>query len=91
MEISSWLACHSRIASIGIVKGRPFAPDERMEGILREAVAVGNATARAIVFDARNEDTYIYPKSAWITGFVGGSFEWLIEGGLEGFLVSGGL
>ena len=35
-------------ASIGIVKGKPFAPDERMKKILTEAVAVGNATARAI-------------------------------------------
>jgi hypothetical protein len=71
-------------ASIGIVKGRPFAPDARMKGILTEAVAVGNATARAIVFDARIEETYYYPNSAWITGFIGGSYEWLLDGGLGG-------
>lgn len=71
-------------ASIGIIKGRPFAPDARMKGILTEAVAVGNATARSIVFDARIEDTFLYPNSAWITGFVGGSYEWLIDGGLGG-------
>ncbi len=35
-------------ASIGIRKGTPFAPDERMRRTLIEAVAVGNATARAI-------------------------------------------
>jgi len=34
-------------ASIGIEKGKPFAPDERMKKILIEAAAVGNATARA--------------------------------------------
>ena len=34
-------------ASIGIRKGKPFAPDERMKKTLTEAVAVGNATARA--------------------------------------------
>jgi hypothetical protein len=71
-------------ASIGIVKGRPFAPDARMKGILTEAVAVGNATARAIAFDARIEETYYYPNSAWITGFIGGSYEWLLDGGLGG-------
>ena len=31
-------------------KGKPFAPDARMQRILAEAAAVGNATARAIVF-----------------------------------------
>jgi hypothetical protein len=71
-------------ASIGIIKGKPFAPDERMQGILTEAVAVGNATARSIVFDSRIEETYLYPDSAWITGFVGGSYEWLIDGGMGG-------
>ena len=71
-------------ASIGIIKGKPFAPDARLKNILTEAVAVGNATARSIVFDARNEDTYYYPNSAWFTGFVGGSYEWLVDGGLGG-------
>jgi hypothetical protein len=33
-------------ASIGIVKGKKFAPDDRMKKILTDAVAVGNATAR---------------------------------------------
>ena len=41
-------------ATIGIRKGKPFAPDERMKKILTDAVAVGNATARAISF--RNRD-----------------------------------
>ena len=34
------------LASIGIVKGKPFAPDARMKQILTEAAAVGQATAR---------------------------------------------
>jgi hypothetical protein len=37
-------------AAIGIRKGKPFAPDERMTKILTDAVAVGNATARAVSF-----------------------------------------
>ena len=37
-------------ASIGIQKGKPFAPDERMKKILTEAAAVGDATARAIAY-----------------------------------------
>jgi hypothetical protein len=70
--------------SIGIIKGKPFAPDARMKGILTEAVATGNATARAIVFDSRTKETFYYPDSAWFTGFVGGSYEWLVDGGMGG-------
>ncbi len=52
-------------ASIGIVKGKKFAPDERMKKILTNAVAVGNATARAISFRDREKRTAIYPNSQW--------------------------
>jgi hypothetical protein len=67
-----------QLAAIGIVKGKPFAPDARMKKILTNAVAVGNATARAISFQPRDEAFYFYPgKSAWFTPFVGGSHEFL--------------
>jgi hypothetical protein len=52
-------------ASIGIVKGRKFAPDERMKKILTEAVAVGNATARAISFRDRDPRATLYAGSQW--------------------------
>ena len=50
-----------QLAAIGIEKGKPFAPDERMKKILTEAVAVGNATARTITFRTRMKDAYFYP------------------------------
>jgi hypothetical protein len=54
------------LAELGIVKGKPFAPDERMRRILDEAAAVGNATSRALTFDSGEEDeVYWYPGSAW--------------------------
>jgi hypothetical protein len=59
-------------ASIGIQKGKPFAPDARMKKILTEAAAVGDATARAIAFHTRAKDAYYYEKSAWQLPFVGG-------------------
>jgi len=71
-------------ASVGIQKGKPFAPDERMKKILTEAAAIANATARAIVFRPRMEGVYYYPESAWFTGFVGGSHEWLQDEGKGG-------
>lgn len=59
------------IASIGIVKGQPFAPDDRMKKILAEAVAIGNAAARAIVWNPRQKGAKMYPDgdSAWNIAF----------------------
>lgn len=72
-------------ASIGIQKGKPFAPDDRMKAILTDAVAVGNATARAIWLSPREDGYFIYGRdSAWSTGFVGGSYEWLRDDGAGG-------
>jgi hypothetical protein len=53
------------LAAIGLEKGKAFEPDTRMKMILTDAAAVGNATARAIVFNSRTKDAYLYPKSAW--------------------------
>jgi hypothetical protein len=63
-----------QLAAIGIEKGKPFAPDERMKKILTDAAAIGNATARATVFRSRQSDCYLYPNSAWFTCFIGGSY-----------------
>ena len=59
------------LAAIGIRKDKPFAPDARMKGILADAAAVGNATARAILFDTRDPDAPIYPNSDWKVGYIG--------------------
>ena len=59
-------------AAIGIQKGKPFAPDERMKKILTEAAAVGDATARTIAFHMRDRDDYYYANSHWQLPFVGG-------------------
>lgn len=71
-------------AAIGLQKGSEFAPDERMEGILRDAIAVGNASARAISFAPRMDGAFIYEDSAWQAAFVGGDYKWLIDNGNGG-------
>jgi hypothetical protein len=79
------------LAAIGIVKGKPFAPDERMRAILEDAAAVGSATSRALVFDARESEGFGYYEdgSAWgLPLWVGGySFETppplVTKGGIE--------
>lgn len=72
-----------QLAAIGIEKGKPFAPDARMKKILTEAAAVGNATARAIVFRSRQKTVYDFPNSAWFTAFIGGNYEFLSQPGVR--------
>jgi hypothetical protein len=53
------------LAAIGIIKGKPFAPDARMKKILTEALAVANATSRSLFMNPREADWYYYPGSSW--------------------------
>jgi hypothetical protein len=71
--------------AIGMVKGQPFSPDEHMKKILTDAVAIGNATARAIDFRNRSKEVPIYPGQHWNTPFIGGSYEWLTKDGARNF------
>ncbi|CAN7403775.1 DUF1254 domain-containing protein [Mesorhizobium sp. LjRoot246] len=67
-------------SSIGIKKGKAFAPDARMKAILTDAVAVGNATARSMVFAPRDERAKFYPDRQWNNGFIGNSYQFLNDG-----------
>jgi hypothetical protein len=71
-------------AAIGIHKGKPFAPDERMTKILTEAVAVGNATARAVSFRGRDPKAPYYPNSMWKNLFASADYQFLEDGGAGG-------
>jgi hypothetical protein len=62
------------VAAIGIVKGKPFAPDDRMKKILTDALAVANATSRTLLLNPRAADWYYYSGSAWMNPlFISGS------------------
>ena len=67
-----------QLAAVGIVKGKPFAPDERMRAILEDAIAVGNAAARTLLFAPRNEeDVAYYEGSSWWNPLFTGGYEFL--------------
>jgi hypothetical protein len=59
-------------ASIGIQKGKPFEPDARMKAILTDTAKIGAATARAIAYQIRDTDAFVYPDSTWRKPFFGG-------------------
>jgi len=66
-----------QLAAIGIQKGKPFNPDERMKKILTDAAAVGNATGRALNFNWKtvHPDWAYYPDSNWMSMlWEGGAF-----------------
>jgi hypothetical protein len=54
------------VAAIGIVKGKPFAPDARMKKILTDAAALGNAASRTLFMIPRDPSWYYYPNSGWV-------------------------
>ena len=64
-------------ASIGLEKGKEFAPEERMNKILADGVAIGNAAVRAVVWYPRYEQNMkgarVYPdtNSSWIMAYTG--------------------
>jgi hypothetical protein len=71
-------------ASVGIQKGKPFAPDVRMKKLLTRAAEVANATARTMFWYERDELAFLYEGSHWKRGFVGGSYEYLKDEGMGG-------
>jgi len=70
-------------AAIGIKKGKPFEPDDRMKKFLIDSAAVGNATARSLIFSTRDEEAYYYPNSSWKMFFVGKNEEFSPDGILD--------
>jgi len=54
------------IAAIGIVKGKPFAPDARMKKIMTEALALANAASRTVFMSPRDPGWFYYKDSAWM-------------------------
>ncbi len=61
-------------ASIGIEKGKTFDPDARMRALLEDAIAIGNAAARSIVWYPRENGNMasirIWDDRQWVEGFL---------------------
>jgi hypothetical protein len=62
-----------RLASLGIVRGRPFAPDARMRQIFAKAAEQGVAMSRVIAFESRQPEARVYPNRMWESPFIGNS------------------
>jgi len=68
------------LSSIGIEKGKEFAPDERMKKILTDAAAIGSVTARALTARPRDQRHYLYPgERIWTNPFIEGRYDFLLD------------
>ena len=54
-----------RLATLGIEKGKPFAPDARMQKIFDQAAKQGVAMSRAILYASRAPDIKYWPERQW--------------------------
>lgn len=69
------------LAAIGIVKGQEFAPDARMQDILRRAAAAGSVTVKTLISKPRDDLAYWYPgESYWQNAFPGSEYTFTIDG-----------
>jgi hypothetical protein len=73
------------MASIGIVKGQPFNPDDRMKNLLTEAALLGNAAGRSITYDTRISGVKIYPdsNSNWVTAYANKNTSFQADGAMN--------
>ena len=56
---------YAMLTSLGIEKGKPFNPDERMKKILDDAAMVGELTARANAYDKRFSGSVVWKGKKW--------------------------
>ncbi len=59
-----------RLATLGIEKGKPFNPDNRMKRIFDQAAKQGVAMSRAILYASREPEINYWPDRHWEKMFV---------------------
>jgi hypothetical protein len=60
-HLDSFGPLYGELAALGIAKGRPFAPDERMTRILEQAARLANGQLRVQSFADRRSDRVVWP------------------------------
>ena len=68
------------LAAIGIKKGAPFSPDDRMKGILEEAAKIGSAIVRTQMAKPRSNYLYKFTGTQWLNPLAFNSYEFEHEG-----------
>jgi hypothetical protein len=65
------------LKAIGIERGRPFWPDERMRALLAEGIEIGDAIAKANAYACRLDGVRAYPDRRYEYLFLGGRHDFM--------------
>lgn len=66
-----------QLAAIGIVRGEPFRPDDRMRAILDKAARIASGIVRTLCFKPRDPGFFCYPGGSWKNPWPSHSHEFL--------------
>ena len=64
------MVMYGMMASIGIEKGKPFNPDERMQKILKRAASTAHGMVRSLLFSPRADNAWYYEGKHWTLPFL---------------------
>lgn len=82
--IDKFQPMYGLLATLGIEKGKPFAPDERMKAILTKAAKDGRDQLLVSAFDSNRADKLAWPDRKWEwAGLVPGSAQFETPAGVD--------
>lgn len=82
--VPQFLPMYSLLSELGIEKGKPFAPDARLRGILARAARVGRDQLLVSAFDSDRPDRLNWPDRKWEwAGLVPGSAQFETPAGID--------
>jgi hypothetical protein len=82
--VEKFLPMYGLLSSLGIEKGKPFAPDAHMKTILERAAKVGRDQLLVSAFDSTRPDRLAWPDRKWEwLGLVPGSAQFETPAGID--------
>jgi len=82
--VPEFLPMYGFLGELGIEKGKPFAPDERMRAILERAAREGRDQMLVSAFDSARDDRIAWPDRKWEwAGLVPGSAQFETPWGMD--------
>jgi hypothetical protein len=82
--VEKFLPMYGELAALGIEKGRPFAPDARMRGLLERAARAGRDQMLVSSFSSARPDRLAWKDRRWEwVGLVPGSAQFETDSGID--------
>jgi hypothetical protein len=82
--VDRFLPMYGLLAALGIEKGKPFAPDARMKGILEKAAKAGRDQMLVSAFASARPDRFAWKDRQWEwVGLVPNSAQFETKGGID--------